>query len=96
VDAVCRDFETAPIPEKEKALFRYLARVNREPWTVRQEHVDAAQSAGWSDQALFDAASVSAMFNFFNRWIDATGVPDVPKGLYEAHLEANGDLGYAL
>jgi alkylhydroperoxidase family enzyme len=96
VDAVCRDPETAPISEKEKALFRYLGRVNREPWTVRQEHVDAVTAAGWSDQAVYDAVTVCAMFNFFNRWIDATGVPDAPPGLYEARLRAQGDLGYAM
>ena len=96
MDAVCRDAEAAPIPAKEKALFRLLARVNREPWTVRQEHVDAAQAAGWSDQALYDAITVCSMFNFFNRWIDATGVPDAPEGVYEARLEAHGDLGYAM
>jgi alkylhydroperoxidase family enzyme len=88
--------ETAPISEKEKTLFRYLHRVNREPWTVAQEHVDVVKAAGWSDQAIYDAVTVCAMFNFFNRWIDGTGVPDAPKGVYEARLAAHGDLGYAM
>jgi hypothetical protein len=95
VDAVCRDFETSALPAKDKALFRYLAKVNDAPASVRPADVDAAKAAGWSDDALYLAMTVCAMFNFFNRWIDASGVPDVPKGLYESVLEQRGDLGYA-
>lgn len=40
--------------------------------------VERARAAGWSDGALFDAASVVALFNFMNRWIDATGVQEMP------------------
>ena len=36
------------------------------------------------------------MFNFFNRWIDATGVPPAPPGVYEKRLEAHGDMGYTM
>lgn len=54
------------------------------------------QAAGWSDRALYDAVTVCGIFNFFNRWVDATGVPDVPAGFYEAKLEAHGDLGYRM
>lgn len=96
VDAVCADHETAPIPAKEKALFRYLAKVNDTPANVTQADVDAAKAAGWSDQALFDAATVCAMFNFFNRWIDATGVPPPTPGAYEKRLAQTGDMGYAM
>ena len=44
-------------------------------------------------KALFDAVSVAAIFNFFNRWIDGTGVSDVPRGFYEGRLAAHGDMG---
>lgn len=96
MDAICADYASAPITPAFKALFRYLAQVNDAPATVSQADVDAVKAAGWSEQALFDAASVCAMFNFFNRWIDATGVPPPPPGLYEARLEQTGDMGYKL
>ncbi len=92
---MCADFETAPIAEKEKALFRYLAVVNDRPADMSQTSVDGALAAGWTDEALFYAASVCAIFNFFNRWIDATGVADQPPGFYEERLAAHGDHGYA-
>jgi alkylhydroperoxidase family enzyme len=96
VDAVCRDFESAPIAEREKALFRYLARVNDAPASVTQAEVDAVLAHGWEERAVYDAATVCSIFNFFNRWVDAMGVPDVPKGFYEARLAQQGDLGYRM
>ena len=93
---MCEDFERAPIDDARKALFRYLVKVNDAPATVTQADVDRVQAAGWSESAIFDAASVCAIFNFFNRWIDATGVPDVPAGFYDERLRTHGDMGYAM
>ncbi len=92
--AVARDFEQASIPEGEKALYRYLAKINDAPASVGQVDVDRARAAGWSDKALFDAVTVCAAFNFFNRWVDGTGVPDVPHGFYEQRLAQLGDFNY--
>ena len=76
-------------------MFDYLEKVNDEPSTVTQADVDRAKAAGCTDALLYDAATVCAVFNFFNRWIDATGVPDVPDRYYEKHLRQHGDTGYA-
>ena len=35
---------------------------------------DAMRAAGWTDEALYFAITVCALFNFYNRWIDASGV----------------------
>ena len=40
----------------------------------RQEDVDAVKAAGWSESAIYDAFTVCAAFNFFNRWLDASGI----------------------
>lgn len=96
MDAVCRDFERSGLDERHKALFRYLAKVNDAPARVTRADVDAAQEAGWEPRALYDAATVCSIFNFFNRWVDAMGVPDVPKGFYEERLARQGDLGYRM
>ena len=94
--AVCEDFESAPISEKEKALLRYVAVVNDTPSKTSQADVAAAKAAGWSDHALYDALTVCAIFNFFNRWLDGAGLPDVPKGFYEGRLAEHGDMGYRM
>lgn len=96
MDAVCRDFESAPVSEAEKALLRYVAVVNDTPARTAPADVDQAKAAGWSDQALFDALTVTSLFNFFNRWLDGAGLPDVPAGFYERRLAEHGDMGYRL
>ena len=40
--------------------------------------------AGWTDEAVYDAINVCGLFNFYNRWIDATGVCEMPE---EAHRQ---------
>lgn len=95
MDAVCRDYTTAPISDKEKALFGYVQRLTLEPATCAKAHVAALSALGWTDAEIYDAVTVTSLFGFFNRWIDGTGVPDTPKGLYEQRLEQFGDRGYA-
>lgn len=95
MDAVCHDLETSPLPEREKALLRYVEKLTRTPAACCQGDVDALKAHGWEDEAIFDAVTVTAMFAFFNRWIDGNGVPDTPPGLYDARLRQLGDFKYA-
>ena len=68
------DPRTAPVDEREKALFAFVERVNGASYTLRREEVRALVAVGWSEEAIYDAITVCALFNFFNRWCDATGV----------------------
>jgi alkylhydroperoxidase family enzyme len=94
VDAVLEDFRGAPIGDAEKALFAFVELVNRASTSVGPEHVAAVKAAGWSDEALYDAISVCALFNFYNKWIDATGVSDLPADAYLASGDRLAARGY--
>jgi len=74
VDAVLENPETAPVPAAEKALFAFVARVNGASYRLEQQHVDDLLAVGWSEEAVYDAITVCALFNFYNRWCDAAGV----------------------
>lgn len=95
MDAVLRDFRSAPISAREKALFAFLDRVNRASNTVRREHVEAVLGAGWSEEALYDAITVCALFNFYNIWVDACGVQDMPADAYLLSGHRLATRGYA-
>jgi hypothetical protein len=92
---VLEDFRTAPISEKEKALFAFVERMNRESNRLAPGDVEAVRSAGWSEEAIYDAITVCALFNFYNKWIDATGVSDMPAMAYEMSGERLATRGYA-
>ena len=68
-----RDLEGCALPEKEKALLRFVAKVNHRAWEITAD-----------DMKPIYAITVCALFNFYNRWIDATGVHAMSE---EAHRE---------
>jgi hypothetical protein len=35
------------------------------------------RAAGWSDEAIYDAVTVCALFAFYTTWVDASGVGDL-------------------
>jgi hypothetical protein len=69
--------------------------VNLSPAKIRQEDLDAVKAAGWSDEAIYDAINVCALFNFYNRWIDANGVGHHSAELYAMSGERLAQGGYA-
>jgi alkylhydroperoxidase family enzyme len=95
VDAVLDDYRTAPIGDAEKALFAFIDKMNRESTSIGRADVEAVRAAGWTDEALYDAITVCALFNFYNKWIDATGVGDMPPAAYFASGERLAASGYA-
>ena len=72
--AVLADVESSGLDEQHKALFRFIDKVNHDSPRITPEDLDVARAAGWSDEALYFAITVCALFNFYNRWIDASGV----------------------
>jgi alkylhydroperoxidase family enzyme len=94
VDAVLNDYRTAPIDDREKALFAFIEKMNEQSNLVRREDIDRAKAAGWSEEALYDAISVCALFKFYNAWIDATGVHDLPAAAYEMSGKRMATEGY--
>jgi hypothetical protein len=67
----------------------------RDSTTIGQADVDVARKAGWSDEALYDAITVCSLFQFYNNWIDATGVSDMPAIGYEMSGKRLATQGYA-
>ena len=82
--AVLRDLESSPLDEKHKALFRFVDKVNHDSPRITPEDMQPAYAAGWTDDAIYFAITVCALFNFYNRWIDASGVHAMSG---EAHRE---------
>jgi len=67
VDAVLAITKPLPFSEQEEALFRFIQKLNRNAWEIRQGDVDELHQAGWTDEAVYDAINVCCLFNFYNR-----------------------------
>ena len=81
---VLRDPQTSALDEKHRALFRFIDRVNHDSPRIQPEDTARLREIGWTDEELYYAITVCALFNFYNRWIDACGVHALSP---EAHRE---------
>jgi len=95
VDAVLEDYRSAPIDDRDKALFAFIEQMNERSNLIRREDIDRVVAAGWTEEAIYDAITVCALFKFYNAWIDATGVHDLPAGAYEMSGKRLATEGYA-
>lgn len=95
VDAVCRDYKTAPIPEKLKALLAIAGEVQVDGKRVTKELVDEARRHGANDLELHDTILIAAAFCMYNRYVDGLGTwqPRDPE-MYRAMGQQMAEAGY--
>ena len=94
VDAVLEDYRTAPVDERHKALFGFIEKMNQQSNRIRRDDIDRLKEAGWTEEAIYDAITVCALFRFYNAWIDATGVHDLPAAAYKMSGKRMAEQGY--
>lgn len=70
VDAVKRDFRTAAVSPKLKALLAIAAKVQESGKQVTSEDIERARAAGATDVEIHDAVLIAAAFCMFNRYVD--------------------------
>jgi uncharacterized peroxidase-related enzyme len=95
VEAVVADYRSAPLGDNEKQLLAYLEKLTLAPSSTSAADVQGLRDAGWSDEAIYDAVTVCAMFNFYNRWVEGSGVQDMSAEGYAMSAERLATAGYA-
>ncbi len=74
VDAIVKDYKTAPVSEAERSLLDFAVKLTREPWACIETDIALLRKAGWSDRAILDLTLVVSYFAFVNRIADGLGV----------------------
>lgn len=95
VTGVLEDLESSSLAGNEKVLLRFIDKVNHCSPKIDAAGMESLHAAGWTDEAIYFAITVCALFNFYNRWIDASGVhamSDEAHRLYGARTANNGYL----
>jgi uncharacterized peroxidase-related enzyme len=95
VDAVKRDYETADVSPKLKALLAIAAKVQQGGKCVTTGDVERARQEGATDVEIHDAVLIAAAFCMFNRYVDglAMWTPQAP-GDYEEMGRRMATEGY--
>jgi len=84
VKQVLADIDSSSLSDAEKLLMHFLDKVNHDSPRITAADIEPLHAAGWTDEQIWYAITVCALFNFYNRWIDATGVCALSD---EAHRE---------
>ncbi len=74
VESLKRDYRTANIDEKTKAMLEFSEKLTRTPNRMRKEDVEGLRKAGLSDEDILETVHIAAMFNYLNRVVESLGV----------------------
>jgi uncharacterized peroxidase-related enzyme len=69
-ESVCRNYRTAAIPEKLKALLAIAEQVQIDGKNVTRQLVDEARQHGATDLDIHDTVLIAAAFCMYNRYVD--------------------------
>jgi alkylhydroperoxidase family enzyme len=88
-------YQTAAIPDREKALFAFVERVCRDK-AVSQSDVDQVLKAEWSEETVVDAVLICSIVQFAALLMSATGVAEAPPETQRVWARYVTESGYAL
>ena len=74
VEAITRDYRTAPIEERDRVMLDYVAQLTKDATQIGPAHHDALRGAGFDDRAILQITLIASWFNYINRVADALGV----------------------
>lgn len=76
VKSILEDIDGSPLIDVKTRRLLYLSeKVTRHAYKVIEEDIQALRDAGCSEDDIFEAIAVTALFNFLDRMADALGAP---------------------
>jgi uncharacterized peroxidase-related enzyme len=73
-DRITFDYRRAGLDARTTAMLDFVVKLTKTPVECAEADLDQLRGHGFSDEAIFDIAEVTAMFNFTNRLASATGM----------------------
>ena len=74
VEALEKDYRTAPITSQERVMLDYVVKVTRDATKVWKDDIEALRVAGFDDRGILQITLIASWFNYINRVADALGV----------------------
>ena len=74
VDALERDYTTAPITAQEHVMLNFVVKLTKDATKVRKDDHERLRAAGFDDKAILQITLIASWFNYINRVADALGV----------------------
>lgn len=74
IDALQRDYTTAPITAQEHVMVDYVVKLTKDATKIWKDDHDRLRAAGFDDKAILQITLIASWFNYINRVADALGV----------------------
>jgi uncharacterized peroxidase-related enzyme len=96
IDGIKKDYQSAAISEKLKALLSIAGSVQKGGKNVTAEQIKTARALGATDKEIHDTVLIAAAFCMFNRYVDGLGTwAPSDRQLYVDRAKWRADEGYA-
>jgi alkylhydroperoxidase family enzyme len=74
VDALTRDYTTAPIAATDRVMLDYVVQLTKDATRIGPAHHERLRAAGFDDTGILQITLIASWFNYINRVADALGV----------------------
>ena len=74
VEAIRRDYKTAPIDDRDRVMLDYVAELTRDATRLTPAHHARLRDVGFDDRGILQITLIASWFNYINRVADALGV----------------------
>jgi uncharacterized peroxidase-related enzyme len=74
VDALEKDYTTAPISAQERVMLDYVVKITKDATKIWKDDHERLRAAGFDDKAILQITLIASWFNYINRVADALGV----------------------
>jgi uncharacterized peroxidase-related enzyme len=74
VEALRKDFRSAPISEQDKAMLEYVVKLTKDATQCNPADHKKLRAVGFDDRGILQITLIASWFNYINRVADALGV----------------------
>ena len=78
MEALERDYTTAPITPEERVMVDYVVKLTKDATKVWKDDHAKLRAAGFNDQGILQITLIASWFNYINRVADSLGVGREP------------------
>ena len=74
VEALRKDYKTAPITPQNRAMLDYVVKLTRDATQCSPQDHNTLRAVGFDDKGILQITLIASWFNYINRVADSLGV----------------------
>ena len=74
VEALRRDYKTAPICEQDRVMLDYVVKLTQDATKCSPKDHEKLRAVGFDDKGILQITLIASWFNYINRVADSLGV----------------------